>query len=289
MPFGMAALTRAKSGAYSARKGIPKDVQDEYERLYGYRWEAKLTLPAALTQAEAKAKYGEWISEIETRIDTIRSHRNGGGQSLSQKQARALAGEWYRWFASQHEENPGPPDRWSQNFWALIERLEQHAPESVLAENWKDLGWIREPGVLSGIRPAMAKETKADHFLADKGHALTEEAYNLFLDCVLEEYIAVTLLLERRAQGDFSPDERLEQFPKFEVASKVPKAPKVGEGLTPWKLFEAWVAQQQVRHLHSGALRRGKEEWLVGDQHEERLEAHLCVRVTPHPTLLSNR
>ena len=48
MPFVMAALNRSKSGAYTARKGIPKDVQEEYARLYGHRWEAKLTLPARL-------------------------------------------------------------------------------------------------------------------------------------------------------------------------------------------------------------------------------------------------
>src|SRR5262245_43936618 len=112
MPFRMAALNRLKSGAYTARKGIPKDVQDEYERLFDYRWEAKLTLPATLTWPEAKARYGEWVTEIETRINSIRAGRNGKGQTLSQKQARALAGEWYRWFVAQHEDNPGSPERW---------------------------------------------------------------------------------------------------------------------------------------------------------------------------------
>jgi hypothetical protein len=244
MPFGMAALNRSKSGAYTARKGIPKDVQDEYERLYGHRWEAKLTLPATLKPAEAKARYGEWLTDIETRIDTIRTRRNGNGQKLSEKQVRALAGEWYRQFIAEREDNPGSPERWRQNFWALIERLEEHAPESVLADNWKSLDWVHEPEVLDGIRPLLAKETRADQFLADKGHSLAEETYNRFLDCILEEYIAATLLLERRANGDFSPDERLEQFPTFEGTPSVPKGPKVlksSEGLTPWKLFEAWV------------------------------------------------
>jgi len=32
MRFIMAALTRSKSGAYTARKGIPKDLQEEYSR-----------------------------------------------------------------------------------------------------------------------------------------------------------------------------------------------------------------------------------------------------------------
>ena len=36
-------------------------------------------------------------------------------------------------------------------------------------------------------------------------------------------------------------------------------------------------ARHQGRRLHSGALRRGQEERLDGDQHEERLETHLPV------------
>ena len=94
MVFRMAGLKRAKSGAYSARKAIPKDVQDEYGRLYGKRHEAKLTVAASLTLAEAKARHAEWLGEIETRIETIRARKRGDRQPLTQRQAQALAGEW---------------------------------------------------------------------------------------------------------------------------------------------------------------------------------------------------
>ena len=47
MAFRMAALVRStKSGEYTARKGIPKDVREAYARLYGPRWEALFKLPA---------------------------------------------------------------------------------------------------------------------------------------------------------------------------------------------------------------------------------------------------
>jgi hypothetical protein len=98
MTFAMAALTRSKSGVYTARKAIPNDVQDEYARLYGPRWEVKLTLPASLRPQEEKARYGEWLSEVERRITAIRADQRGDRQPLSQKQAMALAGEWYRSF-----------------------------------------------------------------------------------------------------------------------------------------------------------------------------------------------
>ena len=151
------------------------------------------------------------------------------GEPLSQKQARALAGEWYRWFIAQHEENPGTPERWEQNFWALIDRLEEHAPERVLAENWKGLDWLREPQVLNGIRPALAKETKVDQFLADRGHALTEEAYNLFLDCVLGDPLRSRCCLsgERKVTSHRTSGSSNFQYLKLQPRSpRVPRLPK---------------------------------------------------------------
>jgi integrase len=239
MAFAMAALTRSKSGTYTGRKGIPKDVQEEYALLYGPRWEAKLTLPASLRWAEAKARYGEWLTEVETRIGAIRAKQRGERQSLSQKQAVALAGEWYRDFVAQHEENPGSPERWDADFWVLLDRLMEHAPGDIFTQKRKYLDQIiRNPEILKGIRPAMAKEARAEQFLASKGLVLTHEAHDLFIDCVVEAYLTAVQLLERRARGDFTADESLEQFPKFEPA---PKSHKDPIGLTPWKLFEAWV------------------------------------------------
>jgi hypothetical protein len=87
---------RTKSQTWVARKAIPKDVQDDYARLHGHRWEAKITLSATLLPREAKAQAAKWASGIEQRIDAIRASHRGERQSLSQKQLRALAGEWYR-------------------------------------------------------------------------------------------------------------------------------------------------------------------------------------------------
>ncbi|MGZ5867843.1 MAG: hypothetical protein ACXWKC_20955, partial [Xanthobacteraceae bacterium] len=112
MAFRMASLIRSKSGAYAARKGIPKDVREEYLKLYGQAWEALFLAPAGLSHAEAKARHGEWLSEIESRVAAIRSAGRGEGLSLTKKEALALAGEWYRWFVARHEEDPGEPMQW---------------------------------------------------------------------------------------------------------------------------------------------------------------------------------
>ena len=43
MPTVKVKVVRSGSDAWIARKGIPKDVREEYENLYGQRWEAKVT------------------------------------------------------------------------------------------------------------------------------------------------------------------------------------------------------------------------------------------------------
>jgi integrase len=52
---------------------------------------------------------------------------------------------------------------------------------------------------------------------------------------VLDNYSAAPLLLERRAKGDYEPDDLLKSFPTFAPEGTKP------DGLTPWELFETWV------------------------------------------------
>ena len=155
MLFRMITPHISKSRSIVVRKGIPKDVRAEYERLYGQKWEAKLTLPAGTKPQEVKVRTGEFMAEVETRIEAIRAAKRGDGQSLTQRQALALAGEWYVWYVARHEENPGPVEHWRSMWDALIFHLEEHAPDWVIEEGWRDLEWTREPEVRSGVRPRM--------------------------------------------------------------------------------------------------------------------------------------
>ena len=79
MALRMVALGRAKDGRWFARKGIPADVRDAYQRLYGVRREAHLKLPGDTARRAAKAQLGGWEAEIETRIAALRAQRNGEG------------------------------------------------------------------------------------------------------------------------------------------------------------------------------------------------------------------
>jgi hypothetical protein len=110
----------------------------------------------------------------------------------------------------------------------------------VIEHGWRDLEWTREPKVLEGIRPQIADEAKTAQFLASKGVVLNTEAQALFLDCVLPEFIAAILRLERLAGGNYEADERPSQFPKYDGRTVRP-----GNSMTPWALFDAWAKATQ--------------------------------------------
>ena len=98
MAFTMARLNRRPSGAFTARKVIPQDVRAEYQRVYGQGWEVKFSAPAGTPPAQAKALHNEWLAETENRFSAIRAEQRGEGRPLTIREARGLAGDWYRWF-----------------------------------------------------------------------------------------------------------------------------------------------------------------------------------------------
>jgi hypothetical protein len=172
MALRMVALNRLKNGQWFARKGIPVDVQDEYERLYEARWEAQLRLPGDTPRHEAKVRLGEWEAEIETRIATLRAQRNGAGQPLTKLNAIALAGRSYKWFVGQHEDDPGPAKRWKEMGDYLVWNvIYPEAPESYLENpkvdrHWE---WQKEPEVRQAVRPHVAELARVATFLASEG------------------------------------------------------------------------------------------------------------------------
>src|SRR5271169_1695831 len=105
-------LTPTKSGGFTARKRIPEDVQAAYQEHYEVRWEERLTIAPATPILLARAKHREWLSEIESRIANVRAEKKGEGRLLTPKDARALAGEWYRWFTERHTQKARAPRYW---------------------------------------------------------------------------------------------------------------------------------------------------------------------------------
>jgi integrase len=237
MPLLMASLNSTKSGAFVARKAIPKDARAAYKRLYGVSQEAILKVPTGTPKARAKALHGEWLAEVEVRIERIRAAAKGEGQPLTKLNALALAGRWYSWFLEQHQGDLRTPTHWGDRkdhfIWQV---LAPHAPEEhhgVHADPcWP---WVNNPEVRAAIAPRVRELALTASFLASEGLPLTAEADALFVAAVSDNLPRAYDVLERRSWGDHSPDLTPETFPTYQDAQNS------AAGIGCWALFGAYV------------------------------------------------
>jgi hypothetical protein len=245
MAFVMTTLKRLKSGALSARKVIPKDVRDEYRARFGGGWEERYYAKASASLGEAKSTFNDWLAEIELRIDAIRAETAGHGQSLTRRQALALAGEWYLWFVKLYEDDPGDPEGWEVLQDEMREEVLQCAPAWFQKDESRDptWRWAQDLDVRQHLRPFVGDKAQTAQFLASKGLALTNEARDLFLDAVGDEFVPAIQLLIRRANDDYTHDRRPERFPKFVQASPASQL----DGPTCSELFEGWIKASEPR------------------------------------------
>ncbi|MCK1729686.1 hypothetical protein [Bradyrhizobium sp. 142] len=238
MALRMIALNRLPDNRWFARKVIPEDVREAYQRLYGHKREAHLKLPADTPRHEAKARLGEWAADVETRIATLRAQRNGEGQPLTKLNAIALAGRWYTWFVKHHEGEPGKPKYWrdfsDHLVWNVIrpEAPDDYEEDPKTDPQWE---WAKEPEVRGAVRPQIAELGRVATFLAGEGIALNAAAYALFVDAVSDNLLPAITLLEKRANGDYSHDETPSTFPPYT------DGPARASGVSCWDLFEAFV------------------------------------------------
>jgi integrase len=209
MGIAMVALTRNKSGLWAARKAIPADVRTAY----GKR-EEKKTWPAALSKAQAKAEFAAWLTSIEDRIAMLRAVADQTPVTLSKRQARALAGEWYKATVAAHEDDPGGELDWM---------FAADATEPRIGPDGK-------PG-----KPFLVEQR--DDFLTGKGLRLEDASADALLQEMEDLWPQLCALMERRARGDYGPDPIAPTLPALEAA---PRKPSVAVSIT--QLFEDYAA-----------------------------------------------
>ena len=95
--------------------------------------------------------------------------------------------------------------------------------------------WQKEPEVREAVRPRVAELARVATFLASEGKALNATAYALFVDAVSDNLLLAIMLLERRANGDYSRDDTPDSFPAFTDGRSR------ATGISCWDLFEAFV------------------------------------------------
>jgi integrase len=257
MAFRMAGLKRRKSGAWGSRKTIPEEVRPDYEALYGKHCEELFYAPTSCPPQRAKVLHSEWEAEIDSRIAALRAKQRGEARDLTQREAHALAGEWYRWYVSQHEDNPGQLGHWAKLREVLFLLLEDAAGDPETGEI--DL---EDPEVREEVYPRLADEAKIAQFLTGKGEALTPPAMGLFLDALLGEFLEATDLLQRRAKGDYAPDQHLGSLPEYRKAAPRSAVPRPGK--TAMQLFEDYIS---ASNLAAGSVVRWRVVFTTLDKH----------------------
>src|SRR5262249_873686 len=147
------------------------------QALYGQVSEVKFQRPAGTPPEKAKAEFATWLAEVEGRIATLRASKGGKGVDLTQRQADALAGDWDRWFTSQHLDNPGSPIRWAFLHETLVRDIADRDPETGEIELDQE------------ALAAVAIEARTAVFLTDRGLTLSEAGQSLFLAAVAREFL----------------------------------------------------------------------------------------------------
>jgi hypothetical protein len=215
MPRIATKLTPAGRGGFIARKTIPKDVRDDYAKVYEQRTEERF-YSGLVPILVARAKHREWMSEIESRIANIRAAWNGQGQVLTPKEARGLAGEWYQWYVAR-EANRLSVAVWEEYHAQMLGDLQAAAiAHGVHAGDTLEL--LESTAIRERVRPIIADEGKCEQFLAAKRLTLDAASRALFLDYVTRDFFAAVALLTRRARGDYGTDKWAEQFPQPQIA-----------------------------------------------------------------------
>jgi integrase len=230
----MVTLRQDTKGNFCARKRLPEDVREEYGERYGQRFEAKFFAAASKGAAEARRLFRDWETEVDARTETIRAQRTGQGLSLTPRQARALAGEWYEWFVARHPAKDHK--KWEELRDRVQEGFREAAGDAVWERSDPDDLWREHTELRKVVRPLLADIGETAQFLAMKRLPLNSEAWERFLDWLYEDLAAALSRLIRTAHGDYSDDKYAERFPKFE---------ETDSGETPQQLFDKWVAEKQ--------------------------------------------
>jgi len=234
MPRVATKLTPIQAGGWSARKAIPADIRQAYAKLYGRSREERFN-SGVVPILTARAKHREWSNEIESRFANIRAERKGDGRTLTSKEARAVAGEWYHWFVARMGARQWAADVWEGYQHQLHDELYGPAmSRGVFAGDPLEL-WERDGGMRERVRPMIADWSESAQFLASKRLTLDVPSRDMFLDFVTRDFFAALTLLWRRASGDYGPDKWAERFPQQQGSADA--------SLTPWDLFERWIAE----------------------------------------------
>ena len=145
-----------------------------------------------------------------------------------------MAGEWYDWFLSRHSSTE---KNWEQARDQVQSAMREAIGEKQWEENDPNELWEHDEELREALRPLLADVGETAQFLAAKAVLPNNEARVLLLDFLYKDLAAALKRLIRMSEGDYSPDEYRERFPKSEGADG---------GERPTQLFERWAKEREA-------------------------------------------
>ena len=174
-------------------------------------------------KSEVKVRQAAAAAYLEQVWRNLREANDGGPIRLRQDQIAALSGELYTTLMRAFEQDPGPPEWWRRRRAEIDEAtryrvpIEEGTPPSEIVDPERAVAMEREFG--RGVDERLA--AKALIVDADSRARLLEAAARVKRD--------VYLILERRAEGDYTPDAGAAKYPEW----KPPVHQKPAAGSSP--------------------------------------------------------
>jgi len=183
----------SQSGRYRIRLAIPKDLRASAKSLYGVGAEFTANLDTT-DKRVALARAPAALAGLHAKLRLVRAFHQGNLKVLSQREIRALAGEWYRESVASNEDNPGSYGGW-----------DAYRDELMDARTFPD--GSPEDGQQPDYEPDVKALQDARTLLSSRGivaHEASEAALAVALWEAKTHYAA---LMMRRAAGDYGADQ----------------------------------------------------------------------------------
>ena len=216
-----------RSGIYWYRKRVPEALRS----IVG-KSEEKASLGTRDPQ-EAKVAHARMAAQVEERWAGLRA----GAQTLTHKQAVAIAGEIYRGMIAEHGEEPGDPQD------LAFEVLNDLAVAGSDKVRISVTGTNPEMALLYLERIRAARHRpKIESFLAEKEWRLDDES---LVKVTKEVNVAVAQAREqllKHAKGDYRSDPDADRFPEL-VLEGQQQQPSGGKICTLTKVFDQYAKE----------------------------------------------
>jgi len=183
----------SKTGVYWVRKRVPADLVPVVDK-------AEVTRSLGTKDAaEAKRRHRDAVAEIEEQWANLR----GGEQTLTEREAHALAVTIYENWLALHRDNPSEQYLWHTE---LFGELWTVAP---LPEREPEPGQPGEMPIENILLPAMRQFCfqQADFGLAEHGLRVDAESRFRLAKAIGAALQRASIVLEREAKGIFAPGE----------------------------------------------------------------------------------